>query len=158
VDDCDNRLFRDVLGQFCTGVVAITSIDSNGHRIGITVNSFSSLSLNPPLILWSIAKTSDSYQNFILDSSFIVNILARDQEDIAAKFSIPDKDKFTGVETKLGLNNIPMIHGCMAYLQCDVYSRYEGGDHDIIVGLVNKFVNIKKDPLVFFNGKYGSIV
>jgi len=158
VDDSDNRLFRDVLGQFCTGVVTITSIDSDGYKIGITVNSFSSLSLDPPLILWSIAKTSDSFQNFILGSSFIVNILGRDQEHIASKFSIPNKNKFSGVNTTLGLNNIPMIDNSMAYLECDVYNRYVGGDHDIIVGLVKKFSNVKKDPLVFFNGKYGSII
>ena len=151
------RLFRDALGQFCTGVVAITSVDNNGFNIGITVNSFSSLSLTPPLILWSLSETSESFQNFLYGDNFIVNILAREQENIATKFSISGKNKFNGIETSLNENNLPIINGCMAYLECEVYNRITGGDHDIIVGEVKKFCSKKKRPLVFFNGKYSSI-
>ena len=153
----DIRLFRDTLGQFCTGVVAITSIDNNGFKIGITVNSFSSLSLSPPLILWSLSEKSESFQNFLYGDRFIVNILAREQETIASKFSISGKNKFNGIETKPSESKVPIISGCMAYLECEVYNRVTGGDHDIIVGEVKKFSSRKKSPLIFFNGKYGSI-
>ena len=123
-DDSGTRELRDTLGQFCTGVTAITSLTTDNKRIGITVNSFSSLSLDPPLILWNLSKDSPNFVNFDVKSPFVVNILGKDQEEIARQFAKSIPDKFLGIRTLEGLAGVPMIEGCIAYFECFVHNIF----------------------------------
>lgn len=156
--DADSRrAFRDALGQFCTGVTTITGVAPGGEPVGMTVNSFSSLSLDPPLILWSIANTTPSFNCFVQGDPFIVNVLAEDQEALAMQFAQSGADKFDGVETLSGAHGVPVIPDCVAYLECTVDARHPGGDHDIIVGLVKRVFNFSKSPLLFHGGAFHSL-
>jgi flavin reductase (DIM6/NTAB) family NADH-FMN oxidoreductase RutF len=156
-EDAQNA-FRNALGQFCTGVTAITTVTPDGELVGITVNSFNSLSLKPPLILWSIANTTPSFDCFKSDDPFVVNVLASDQKDLAMQFAKPGSDtKFDGVTTHVGLHGVPIIDGCVAYLECEVQARHPGGDHDIIIGRVCRFFNLRKAPLLFYAGVFQTL-
>ena len=151
--------FRQALGQFCTGVTTVTTVAADGELVGITVNSFNSLSLDPPLILWSIANTTPSFSCFKLDDPFVVNVLGADQEDLAMQFARSGSDsKFNGVKTHAGLRGIPIIDGCVAHLECEVDARHPGGDHDIIVGRVRRIFNLRKAPLLFHDGVFHSLI
>lgn len=157
VDEEARRAFRDALGQFCTGVTAITGLSAEGERIGMTVNSFSSLSLDPPLILWSIANTTPSFHCFAPGDPFAVNVLASDQQALALQFAKSGTDKFVGVAVQSGRCGVPLLTGCVAYLECDVDARHPGGDHDIIVGRVRRVYNVGKEPLLFHGGAFQSL-
>ncbi len=151
------RSFRDALGQFCTGVTAVTTISPDNEWVGITANSFNSLSLDPPLILWSIARTTPSFDLFGTGDPFVVNVLSAEQEELAMQFAQSGADKFKNVKTHPGLRGIPIIDGCVAYLECDVEARHPGGDHDIIVGRVRRVFNLSKAPLLFHGGAFHSL-
>ncbi|MEQ8733800.1 MAG: flavin reductase family protein [Rhodospirillaceae bacterium] len=151
------RAFRDTLGQFCTGVTAVTTISPDDEWVGITANSFNSLSLDPPLILWSIARTTPSFDLFKAGDPFVVNVLSAAQEELAMQFAQSGADKFKNVKTHPGLRGIPIIDGCVAYLECDVEARHPGGDHDIIVGRVRRVFNLSKAPLLFHGGAFHSL-
>ena len=151
-DDAARRQFRDTLGQFATGVTIMTMVGPKGDPIGITVSSFNSLSLDPPLILWSIAKDSVSFEYFRVEDSFAVNVLAEDQEDLAISFSKTGEDKYQGVEMLSGLDGVPLISGCVVYFECKVDARHPGGDHDIIIGRVRRIFNVGRAPLLFHGG------
>lgn len=157
IDEEARRAFRNALGQFCTGVTAITALSPDNERIGITVNSFSSLSLDPPLILWSIAHTTPSFAFFAPGDPFAVNVLATDQQALAMKFAQSGADKFEGVDVHEGRRGVPLVTGCVAYLECDVDARHPGGDHDIIVGRVHRVFNVGKAPLLFHGGAFQSL-
>ncbi len=146
------RQFRDTLGQFATGVTIITTVTPNGEHIGITVSSFNSLSLDPPLILWSLADTSISYEYFKVGEAFAVNVLAGDQEELAVNFSKTGEDKYRDVKMLTGLDGVPLIGGCVVYFECLVEARYPGGDHDIVVGRVRRIFNVGRAPLLFHDG------
>ena len=157
-DEDSRNAFRNALGQFCTGVTTVTTVAPDGERIGITVNSFNSLSLEPPLILWSISNTTPSFFCFQPNDPFVVNVLSADQEDLAMKFARSGSDnKFEGVATHTGLQDVPIIDGCVAYLECQVEDRHVGGDHDIIVGRVRRIFNLLKAPLLFHDGSFRSL-
>ena len=150
-DEGARRRFRDTLGQFATGVTVMTTMSSL-ERVGITVSSFNSLSLDPPLILWSIAETSTCHRYFKVGEWFAVNVLAEDQESIAVNFAKTGTDKFSEIKTFTGLKSVPLISGCVVYFECCVEARYPGGDHDIIVGRVHRIFNVGKSPLLFHGG------
>lgn len=156
-DENSRRAFRNALGQFCTGVTTITGVAVSGEPVGITVNSFSSLSLDPPLILWSIANTTPSFNCFTQGEPFIVNVLAADQQALAMRFAQSGADKFDGVDTLAGAHGVPVIPDCVAYLECSVDARHPGGDHDIIVGRVRRVFNFEKAPLLFHGGAFHSL-
>jgi flavin reductase (DIM6/NTAB) family NADH-FMN oxidoreductase RutF len=148
------RRFRDTLGQFATGVTAMTCLGADGERVGVTVSSFNSLSLDPPLILWSIADSSASFAAFRVGDPFAVNVLSVDQEALARQFAKPSDDKFHDVALHPGLDGVPLIAGCVAYLECLVEARYPGGDHEIIVGRVRRIFNVGRRPLLFHGGAF----
>jgi 4-hydroxyphenylacetate 3-hydroxylase, reductase component len=153
----DPRELRRCLGQYATGVAVITA--ANGEkRFGITSNSFTSLSLDPPLILWSIARTSRSFEFFRNAAHFAVNILAADQIDISRVFSSKTTDKFEGVRWKPGKNGSPVLDGIVASLECRQECLYEGGDHLIIVGRVEHFSVSAGDSLLFAQGRYRAAI
>jgi len=154
VDDPSRRKFRSMLGQFATGVAIITTVDDSGAQLGVTCNSFTSVSLDPPLILWSIAKSSLSGPAFTNGKAFAVNVLEASQEDLAMRFAKTGADKFAGIPWHEGLEGVPLLEGCVAYMECRVDARYPGGDHEIILGAVERYVNLALDPLLFHSGEF----
>lgn len=153
----DGRAFRNALGNFATGVTIITGKGPDGALIGITANSFNSVSLDPPLILWSLDKGSPSLKALEESSHFCVHILKDDQGDLCMKFARPSEDKFADIRYSDGLGGVPLLEGCLAVFQCRNFAHYEGGDHVIIVGEVEEFETSEGDPLIFFRGQLGDL-
>lgn len=152
--DADKRRYRNMLGQFATGVAVITTIAQDRRPVGVTINSFSSVSLDPPLILWSVATAANSSALFDQGQPFAVNVLASDQETIARQFARSDGDRFAGVPVLKGTSEAPLIEGCVAHMECAVMARYPGGDHVIIVGVVERYASAALTPLLFHSGQY----
>ena len=145
--------FKDVLSQFATGVTVITTRLENGRFLGITASSFNSVSLNPPLVLWSLADTANSLPVFSVNSHYMINVLAADQTYLAERFSQPSKDRFAGVEFTLSANGLPILKGVTAWLECRNRSRYPEGDHVIFVGEVEQCECTPGAPLIFHDGQ-----
>jgi flavin reductase (DIM6/NTAB) family NADH-FMN oxidoreductase RutF/DNA-binding IclR family transcriptional regulator len=145
---------RQVLSSFVTGVTVITTIDASGRRWGLTANSFTSLSLDPPLILWNQSTSAPSYPAFRGAEYFAVNILAHDQSDISRTFGGRSADKFASVAVKTGLGGVPLIDGCAAYIECTREARYWGGDHAVFIGRVKRIEKHARPTLVFGHGRY----
>ena len=152
-----DRDFRDALGLFATGVAVITSVASDGTRLGATVSSFSSVSLDPPLVLFSLGRSANAFAAWQAAEHFAVNILAEAQSDISTRFARAMTDKWGGVEPRSGEQGAPLLPGALAWLECTSYAKHDGGDHLIFVGRVTALTIRKSDearPLVFFSGKY----
>jgi flavin reductase (DIM6/NTAB) family NADH-FMN oxidoreductase RutF len=152
-----DRDFRDALGLYATGVAVITGRTDEGARLGATVSSFSSVSLDPPLVLFSIGRSTRAFPAWETIKRFAVNILAEEQGAISTRFARSLTDKWEGIEPRLGANGAPLLHGALAWLECTCYAKYDGGDHVIFVGHVDALtVRAASDarPLVFFGGKY----
>ncbi|HEY6870035.1 MAG TPA: flavin reductase family protein [Novosphingobium sp.] len=149
--------FRSALGAFATGVTIVTATAADGTDVGMTANSFNSVSLDPPMVLWSIGKSALSRDAFTHAAHFAVHILASGQEDLSNRFARRGEDKFAGLELERGLGGVPLLRGCAARFKCRTAYVYEGGDHDIIVGEVLEFDHFETAPLVFHRGKYSAI-
>lgn len=151
--------FRETLGCFATGVTIITTLDTEGAPVGLTANSFSSLSLDPPLVLFCLDRNVVSFQAFHSNRHFAVNILGADQEDMSRRFARSGSDKWNDVEFKRWDTGCPIFDGCIANMECDIDSIYEGGDHVIIVGKVIRMAgdNAGNPPLTYYCGEYGTI-
>jgi len=149
--------FRSALGSFATGVTIVTTTAPGGVDVGVTANSFNSVSLDPPMILWSIGKNSLSRPAFAAAEYFAVHILAYDQQSLSSRFSRRGEDKFAGLDLERGPGGVPLLKGCAARFKCRTAYCYEGGDHDIIVGEVIEFDHFDKSPLLFHRGKYSAI-
>lgn len=150
----DLRDFRGALGQFATGVTVVTTLGVDGRKVGMTANSFTSVSMEPPLILWCPSKRAPSLADFEESTHFAINILASDQHVLSRQFATPAIDKFAGAETSEGIAGVPLLDGAVATFQCRTVSRHDAGDHVIYVGEVEKYENAGGDPLVFHAGKY----
>ena len=151
------KKFRQCLGKFATGVTIVTCADDEGRPYGITANSFSSVSLEPQLILWNIAKVSNSLQAFLDAEYFAINILASDQRELSSHFAKSDHTLFDTVEISRSDENVPLIPGTLACLECRTHQIHDCGDHYVIVGEVVSFEASDAEPLLFFNGKYTAI-
>lgn len=149
----DSRALRRALGTFVTGVTVITTVD-DGRFHGLTVNSFNSVSLDPPLVLWSQAVNAGSHPVFFKAEHFAVNILAEDQIELSNRFAKSSEEKFASLEVDIGIGGVPLLRGCSAWLQCRVFSRLPGGDHTIYLGEVHSIDRAERKPLVFGNGQY----
>jgi flavin reductase (DIM6/NTAB) family NADH-FMN oxidoreductase RutF len=154
----DPRDFRHALGSFATGVTIITAQGADGRRVGLTCNSFASVSLDPPLVLWSIVVHSPSLATFQEASHFTVNVLGRSQADLAMKFARPAEDKFEGVDWTPGRGSAPVLAGTIASFECRNAYRYYGGDHVIFLGEVEAYSYHRDEPLLFSRGAFGSFV
>ena len=152
------RLFRTALGSFATGVTIITTRSPDGTDYGVTANSFNSVSLDPPMVLWSLAKTSTSFDAFMAADNFAVHILAMDQEGLSGRFAKSSTDKFNGLTVERGQGDVPLLPGCAARFQCRTAYRHEGGDHIILVGVVEDFDHDGHAPLAFHGGRYGMFI
>jgi len=150
----DTRSLRDALGEFATGVAVVTARVADGQAVGVTINSFASVSLEPPLVLWSLGLQSPSLAVFEACSHYAVNILAADQVELSQRFSQSQNDKFAGIETMVGAGGAPIFPGCSAWFECRNEFRYPGGDHVILVGHVENFGRQDKPPLIFHGGQY----
>lgn len=148
----DPKTFRNALGQFATGVTIVTTRDAAGGAVGVTANSFNSVSLDPPLVLWSLARAARSMAAFEHNAQFAVHILASDQDHLANLFASRVEDKFAGLD--IGSDGPPRIEGCSARLVCSTRHRYDGGDHVIMVGEVTDYESDGKPPLLFHGGGY----
>ena len=152
------RQFRNALGSFATGVTIVTTRSPEGADVGVTANSFNSVSLDPPMILWSLAKTSTSFDAFMAAEYFAVHVLAMDQENLSGRFARSSTDKFSGLMLERGRGDIPLLPGCAARFQCRTAYRHEGGDHIILVGEVDEFDHDGHAPLAFHGGRYGMFI
>ncbi len=147
------RSFRDALAQFATGVTVITARAPHGF-VGFTASSFNSVSLEPPLVIWSLARRSRSMQVFEAAIQYAVNVLAHDQIDLAQRFSRPHVDRFAGVPFRLGGADAPLIDGCAAWLECRHHALHPAGDHMLFVGEVVSTAHRALPPLVWHSGGY----
>ncbi len=150
----DPKAFRRALGNFATGITVITARTPGGEMSGVTANSFNSVSLDPPLILWSIDKRSGSCRIFEAATHFAVNVLAADQIDLSNHFARPSDDKFAGIAHGAGLGGAPVLPDCSAVFQCEKYETVDGGDHWILIGKVVSFDDIGRSPLLYHQGAY----
>ncbi|MCZ2103368.1 MAG: flavin reductase family protein [Comamonadaceae bacterium] len=152
----DARELRNALGHFATGVTVVTTRGPSGEPIGVTVNSFAALSLDPPLVLWSLAKRSWSLPAFEAASHFAIHVLASDQQALSDRFAKAGHDKFAAIEVGQGVANVPLLQSCTAVFQCSVEHRYDGGDHVILVGRVELLHTRSAAPLLFYRGRYAT--
>jgi 3-hydroxy-9,10-secoandrosta-1,3,5(10)-triene-9,17-dione monooxygenase reductase component len=145
------KRFRQCLGKFATGV---TCADDEGRSYVITANSFSSVSLEPRLILWNVAKVSNSLQAFLDAEYFAINVLARDQRRLSSHFAKSDHTLFDAVEINRSRENLPLIPGALACFECRTHQIHDCGDHHIVIREVVRFESVHAEPLLFFGGDY----
>ncbi len=150
----DAKAFRQALGSFATGVTIITARAPDGTPMGLTANSFNSVSLDPPLVLWSLANNAMSFDHFKAASHWAVHVLTADQEALSGRFARRGEDKFAGLEVETGAGDVPLLKDCAARFQCRTASTYQGGDHLIFIGEVLAFDQSETAPLVFHGGRY----
>lgn len=150
----DRRDYRNALGQFATGVTVITARAKNGRAIGLTVNSFTSVSLDPPLVLWCLSRQATDFAALNAANRFAVNVLSSRQHHLSRQFATTLTDKFTGVESEDAPGGTPLLSGATAHFICRVAARINGGDHVIILGEVVEYHWNAGEPLVFHAGRY----
>jgi flavin reductase (DIM6/NTAB) family NADH-FMN oxidoreductase RutF len=148
------RELRDALGRFATGVTVVTTLTERGP-LGITVNSFSSVSLDPPLVLWSPARRSSRFPAFEASTHFAIHVLAADQRPLAEHFAT--EGDFPDVLHRPGLGDAPLLEGCAARLECAHAAAHDGGDHLIVVGEVLRVTESERPPLLYYRGAYRTL-
>lgn len=153
----DSRTLRDGLGRFATGVTVVTCTDAQRRPCGITANSFSSVSLEPALVLWNIAKVSQSLEAYLAAEHFGINVLSAAQESVSHHFAQSQHDLFAGIEHGTSARGVPQLDSTLAWFECRTHQIHDCGDHFIIVGEVLDFAARDGDPLLFFGGRYREI-
>ena len=149
------REFRSALGMFATGVTIVTTLDSDGQAVGLTASSFNSVSLEPPLVLWSLSRAAASMPAFCEGSHFAIHVLASDQRALAERFATRGADRWSGVETTAGAGGAPLLAGAAATFECFNRSHYEEGDHIIFVGEVERCTwREGASPLLYHGGRF----
>ena len=154
----DPRDFRSALGQFATGVTVVTTRSADGAKVGLTANSFASVSMDPPLVLWCPSKRAPSLKEFEESTHFAINVLASDQHVLSRQFATPAEDKFLGVRVRDGVSGLPLLEGAVATFQCRTVARHDAGDHVVYIGQVEEYANHGGEPLVFHGGTYHATV
>ena len=152
----DPREYRRALGQFPTGVTIVTALGVDGHYIGLTANSFTSVSLEPALVSWSLRRESRLFEPFARTSHFAIHVLAASQAALAARFAARSDDRFAGVDLIEGIEGLPLIEGALARFECANIACHMAGDHGIFIGRVERYTNSQcaELPLVFCRGNY----
>lgn len=151
-----SQALRKAFGKFATGVAIATTSDRDGKPIGLTINSFSSVSLDPPLVLWSLVNKSPNLDIFRNSSHFAINILSVDQTDISNTFARPSDDRFANIDWFRGIGDLPVIRNTIATFECRRTMTIEAGDHVVFFGAVEECEQCDLEPLLFFSGKYGT--
>ena len=152
-----SREFRDALGLFATGIAVVTSAGDDGRLAGVTVNSFTSVSLDPPLVLVSLARTIRSFEIFAAARHFAVSLLREDQRHLSTIFASTSEDKFAGLHHHTGTVSCPIIHPNLVAFECETHARHDGGDHELLLGRVIRLeasLMAAPRPLVYFRGQY----
>ena len=158
IPEVDPAVMRSVLGHFVTGVVAITGIDPRtGQPTGLAANSFTSVSLDPPLIAFCVAATSTSWPRVRSAAHYVVNILAENQESVCRQLAARGAEKFRGIEWDPSPAGAPVLSDCLAWIEVEPEAEYPAGDHTIVVSRVRHLHATGQSPLVFFRGKYGRV-
>lgn len=150
----DNQHFRLALSQFATGVTVITTRLADGTYLGLTASSFNSVSLDPPLVLWSLNNAAQSMPVFSGNSHYVINVLSVEQADLAMQFSSRMDNRFVGVDFDLSRTGHPILKGVSAWFECHNRSRYPEGDHVIFVGEVEQCEYTAQAPLIYHNGSF----
>jgi len=154
----DSWDFKQAVGVFTTGITVVTSCDTEGSRFGLTANSFASVSLEPPLVLFCVDHRAPSLEGLIRTGHFAINVLASDQEEIAKRFARPAADKFTGLDWRVGIFGDPLLDRCIAHIECALDVRHPTGDHDIVIGRVHRVRFYAGEPLIFHRSRFGTVV
>jgi flavin reductase (DIM6/NTAB) family NADH-FMN oxidoreductase RutF len=153
------RQLRSALGQYATGVAVVTTIASDGRPVGMTINSFSSLSLDPPLILWCLRRNASRAAIFMSSDDFAINILSSNQSHLAKYFAVHDSRSLMAVHWLQGYHSLPLLHGTVAAFICRRLRVVDGGDHWILIGQVEKYdVAAGRSPLIFQDGRYCTLM
>jgi 3-hydroxy-9,10-secoandrosta-1,3,5(10)-triene-9,17-dione monooxygenase reductase component len=153
----DQARFREVLGHFATGVTIVTALEE-GLPVGFSCQSFAALSLDPPMVVLAPARASTSWPRIRAAGAFCVNVLGEHQEAVCRAFAISGGDKFSGVGWRPGITGAPVIDGSLAVVECELGEIFEGGDHEIVTGLVVSLEVGKGGPLLFYRGGFGRFV
>lgn len=155
----DSRELRNALGHFATGVTIITTRTATGQPVGMTASSFNSVSLEPPLVLWSVGKSALGYEAFAEASHFAAHVLHAGQQDLSNRFGRAGEDKFAGLEPGDGLQDLPLLPDFAACFECSVEQRHDAGDHLILVGRVLRMQQDsgQQQPLLFYRGRYAAL-
>lgn len=146
---------RNAMGKFLTGVTIVTITQADGTPYGLTVNSFNSVSLDPPLVLWSLDNRNNNLKAFRDANGFVVNVMAASQADLCGKFASQAPNRFDGVIWEKGASGHPVLNGCLASFDCRHWTEYEGGDHSIFIGEVISIKQQEGTPAAYFNGTLG---
>ncbi len=153
-----SRALRDALGMFPTGVTVVTTRSGNGELHGVTVNSFNSVSLDPPLVLFSLARNLNSLSAYLSAEAYAINILREDQRHLSEQFASPHAAKWDNVDHRVGATGSPVLHPALAVLECRPHAHHDGGDHIILVGrVVHLDKSTHRHPLLFFRGRYHGV-
>ncbi|HVJ43112.1 MAG TPA: flavin reductase family protein [Dongiaceae bacterium] len=151
----DQRDFRTALGHFATGITVVTACSADGELFGVTVNSFNSVSLDPPLVLFSLERRAFSLPAFETSGAFAVNVLSEAQTDLSQNFARTQGDKWSDIAYERWVTGSPILQGCVAAFDCRTHAIYDGGDHRIFLGEVLRFETLSEDePLIYFRGSY----
>lgn len=150
-----SRELRDALGRFATGVCLVTLIDGEGRPRALTVNSFSSLSLDPPLVLWSLQNDSEAYALYADAPRYAISVLSREQEALSSRYALKGAHALDSAHYLPGVNGAPLIKGALISFECTLTQTVEGGDHRILIGRVDRVTDaVEEEPLLFFGGRY----
>lgn len=155
----DQAHLRRAFGQFATGVTIVTTLDAEGAPVGVTASSFNTVSVQPPLVLWSIARSAYSYAAFAGARHFAVHVLEASQRNLSDRFARASSDKFAGLHIRKGEGGLPLLDAVSTVFECETAHRYAGGDHLILVGKVLK-LRLPEDagpPLLFHRGRYAAV-
>ena len=152
--DIDPSDFREVCGCYATGVTVVTVLDGQRRPFGVTANSFTSVSLDPPLVQFSLDRGASVFPVFEATDAVVINVLARDQQSLSSWFS-KNSDGFDAVTHATWASGCPVLDGCLANIECTKYAVYDGGDHVIILGRVRRLACAAGEPLLFYRGAYG---
>ena len=150
--------FKQAVGVFTTGVTVVTTCDEDGTRYGLTANSFASVSLEPPLVLFCVDLRAPSLSGFTRSQHFAINVLASDQEDVAKRFARPAEDKFARLAWRVGIFGDPLLDRCIAHIECKLEHWFESGDHAIVIGRVHRVKFYAGEPLIFHRSRFGTVV
>lgn len=153
----DGRELRNALGRFATGVCLITTVSKDGEPLALTANSFSSVSLDPPLVLWSLQNNSDVYDIYSEAERYAINVLADGQQDLSTRYARKGDHLLEEGHYHLGESGAPLIDGALLSLECTLQASHAGGDHIILVGSVDAMHVAEGDPLLFYGGAYRAL-
>lgn len=154
--DVDPALFRQLLGRFATGVTVLTTRDLNGNPVGMTASSLAAVSLNPPLVSVCVDVTADMHRALSASGGFVINVLARDQEELSRRFAdLPPEERFQGVAWRESAGGMVLLDGALAHIECERYADFPLGDHTLFVGRVTGGKAGEGEPLLYYRGGYG---